>query len=537
MSTAVPAAASEAPDAGANSAEQTTTEVAIIAAAAAVAATITDPPANAAELRRQRGAAGRALEKEVAAATRQERAHERLLDQEARRAAATALDGDRVAQQVTVDELHESRRRSEEAGRALQRDCARRLREAKAKAARKSAAAWATAAPVASESTEVRARIDSFLDKPLPAAAATAPSASAARPPRDLEASFLGRFGKLLDEYEECAEPLRGIVEEADASNDAFEEMLGGAEPAVPARAPEEGGAAARRRRRAAAGGAKRRPASGGGGADTSMMTHPASACRAPPRLDRGAHTFSRVPRMSPSGTCRMAAGALTHAAGGGAARGRPGSAPPGAENARANGGGGGGAAPSAPRCRRRRPRTRCGTSGGPWRVGARPRRVAYDGAARRPAPPRLGARVRPGGAAAGRLRLSSAAARSTTATAASATTRTTTSSAAPSTRSVAAATRRRRRRREARRRRHVCAQAASDGGGRRADRPQRAAREHVWELPRDSEGLRAAAGAPPRRAPRGCGCGRAQAGCGRAEAAGRVMLMGARDGGMRTTL
>ena len=335
-------------EAGANSAEQTTTEAAITAAAAAVAATITDPPANAAELRRQRGAARRALEKEVAAATRQERAHERLLDQEARRAAATALDGDRAAQQVTVDELHESRRRSEEAGRALQRDCARRLREAKAKAARKSAAAWAPAAPVASESTEVRARIDSFLDKPLPAAAATAPSASAARPPRDLEASFLGRFGKLLDEYEECAEPLRGIVEEADASNDAFEEMLGGAEPAVPARAPEEGGAAATAAAAARPPAAqRRRPASGGGGADTSMMTHPASACRAPPRLDRGAHTFSRVPRMSPSGTMpHMAAGALTHAAAGagGGARPRPSSAPPGAENARANGGGGGAA-------------------------------------------------------------------------------------------------------------------------------------------------------------------------------------------------
>ena len=193
-----------------------------------------------------------------------------------------------------MDELHESRRRSEEAGRA-RRDCARRLREAKAKAARKSAAAWAPAAPVASESTEVRARIDSFLDKPLPAAAAAAPSASAARPPRDLEASFLGRFGKLLDEYEECAEPLRGIVEEADASNDAFEEMLGGAEPAVPARAPEEGGAAAAAAAAAARpppAAQRRRPASGGGGADTSMMTHPASACRAPPRLDRGAHTF-----------------------------------------------------------------------------------------------------------------------------------------------------------------------------------------------------------------------------------------------------
>ena len=97
--------------------------------------------------------------------------------------------------------------------------------------------------------------------------------------------------------------------------------MLGGAEPAVPARAPEEAAAAA-----AAAAAARpppaaqrRRPASGGGGADTSMMTHPASACRAPPRLDRGAHTFSRVPRMSPSGTMpHMAAGALTHAAAGG---------------------------------------------------------------------------------------------------------------------------------------------------------------------------------------------------------------------------
>ena len=75
----------------------------------------------------------------------QERAHERLLDQEARLAAATALDGDRAAQQVTVDELHESRRRSEEAGRALQRYCVRRLREAKATAARKRAALKAEA--------------------------------------------------------------------------------------------------------------------------------------------------------------------------------------------------------------------------------------------------------------------------------------------------------------------------------------------------------------------------------------------------------
>ena len=49
------------------------------------------------------------------------------------------------------------------------------------------------------------------------------------------------------------------------------------------------------------------------------------------------------------------------------------------------------------------------------------------------------------------------------------------------------------------------------------------------------AEANTAAAGAPPRKAPRGCG--RAQAGCGRAEAAGRVMRMGARDGGMRILL
>ena len=384
MSTAVPAAASEAPDAGANSAEQTTTEAAAItAAAAAVAATITDPPANAAELRRQRGAARRALEKEVAAATRQASAHERLLDQEARRAAATALDGDRAAQQVT-DEFHESPL-LEQAGRALQRDCARRLREAKAKAARKSAAAWAPAAPVASESTEVRARIDSFLDKPLPAAAATAPSASAARPPRDLEASFLGRFGKLLDEYEECAEPLRGIVEEADASNDAFEEMLGGAEPAVPARAKERAEPPPpphghRRRRR-------RRPASGGG-ADTSMMTHPASACRArrASTAEPNACACRGCRRRERCLTWRRARSRTPRPA---AARGAGGPAPPGAENARAK------AAAAAARPKRATvpaatPRTLCEHERALWR---RRKASSRGGRWRRPparaAPPR----------------------------------------------------------------------------------------------------------------------------------------------------